>query len=298
VEGSYEFLADLRRLSAVYRRLEQGLYLLNAGIIATLIYIVALYLGIPAFFRFYWHGSLLAAAPALTSLLLGALGGRFLCQRSGYDLFAHLDEGISEKTKAAYDNRRSDSVVMQSLAEDVKRCLSKVGAADLLKRRRLRFGNKSVPTVQAKAGALVFLLASLAIFGQSPGDDAPPQPFSSLSDLRERAISLLGDEEPSEEDGSSTGISGEIYGKPSLAVLEEVNLELVLYPGSAAGIRSRETEPMDRLFATSEPGEGVAVPTDLYIESLPPQHREVIKRYFEKMAALSREAPRQNEEII
>jgi hypothetical protein len=26
------------------------------------------------------------------------------------------------------------------------------------------------------------------------------------------------------------------------------------------------------------------VPTDLYIESLPPQHREIIKRYFENLA--------------
>ena len=72
MDGSYEFLEDLRRLSAAYRRLEGGLYLLNSGMIATLIYIVALYLGIPTFFGFYWQGFILAAAPALVSLFLGS----------------------------------------------------------------------------------------------------------------------------------------------------------------------------------------------------------------------------------
>ena len=287
MDGSYEFLEDLRRLSAAYRRLEGGLYLLNSGMIATLIYIVALYLGIPTFFGFYWHGSILAAAPAFVSLILGLLGGKVIDRRSRYDLFSHLDEAISEKTKAAYDNRGSDSVVMQSLAEDVKRCLSTVGAADLMNSHRLHLGTRSVPAFQAKAGALLLLLASAAVFAHSPGDGAPPQPFSSLSDLRDRAMALFADEELPEEAGSSPGISGEIYGKPSLAVLEEVNLELVLYPGSAAGFRSRETDPVDRFFTISEPGEGVAVPTDQYIESLPPQHREIIKRYFENLATIS-----------
>jgi hypothetical protein len=285
VDGSYEFLADLRRLLGIYRRFEQSLYLLNAGIIASFIYIAALFLGIPAFFRFYWQDSIFAAAPALFSLVLGLLGGKILRRWSKSDFFDHLDESLSEKTKAAYDNRSSDSVVMQSLARDVKRRLSKLGAVDLINNRRLSFGNRSVPVFQAKVGAVLLLLAFVAIFSQSQaGEEISPQPFKALTDLRDRAADIFGEEELPEEGASSTGISGDIYGKPSIAVLEEVNLELVLYPGSAAGFSSKETNPMDRLFTTSEPGVGVAVPTDLYIESLPPQHREIIKRYFENLA--------------
>ncbi len=285
MDSSYEFLADLRRLVRVYHRFEQSLYLLNAGIITGLIYIVALFLGIPAFFRFYWEDSVFALAPAIFSLILGLLGGRVLGRWSKADFFAHLEESLSEKTKAAYDNRDSDSVVMRSLAEDVKRRLSKVGVAYLINNRRLNFGHRSVPVFQAKAGALILLLAFVAIFSQSQaGEEISPQPFKALTDLRDRAAEIFGEEDFAEEGASTAGISGEIYGKPSLAVLEEVNLELVLYPGSAAGFRSKETDPMDRLFQTSEAGEGVAVPTDLYIESLPPQHREIIKRYFENLA--------------
>ena len=285
MDGSYEFLADLRRLLGVYRRFELSLYLLNAGIIASLIYIVALFLGIPAFFRFYWQGSAVAAVPALISMILGLFGAKVLGRRSKSDLFAHLEVGLSEKTKAAYDNRDSRSVVMQSLAQDVKKRLSMVGSRDIMNRRRLTFGERSVPTFQAKAAAVILLLAFAAAFSQSQaGEEISPQPFKSLSDLRDRAADLFGEEEVAEAGASDTGISGEIYGKPSLAVLEEVNLELVLYPGSAAGFRSKEIEPMDRLFTTSEAGEGVAVPTEQYIESLPPQNREIIKRYFENLA--------------
>lgn len=268
-----------------YRRFELSLYLLNAALIAALFYIGALFLGLVAFFRFYWQDSLFALAPAIISLIFGLLAARILSRSSKYDLFAHLDEEISEKTKAAYDNRDSDSVVMESLAEDVKRSLSKVRAVDLINNRRLSFGDRSVPIFQAKAGALIILLAVVAIYSQSlAGEVVPPQPFKPLSDLRDRAMALFEEEGPIDEAVSGQGISGEIYGKPSLAILEEVNLELVLYPGSAAGFRSRETAPMERLFLSSEPGEGVAVATELYIESLPPQHREIIKRYFENLA--------------
>jgi hypothetical protein len=285
VDGSYGFMADLRRLLGVYRRFERSLYLLNAAIIASLIYIAALLLGIPAFFKFYWQDSVFAAAPPVVSLVLGLFGGKILRRWSKSNFFDHLDENLSEKTKAAYDNRSSDSVVMQSLAEDVKRRLSKVGAIDMINNRRLNFGNRSVPIFQAKVGAVLLLFAFLMIFSQSQaGEDISPQPFKALTDLREKASDLFGEEELPDDGASSAGISGDIYGEPSLAVLEEVNLELVLYPGSAAGFRSKETEPMDRLFTTSEGGEGMAVPTDLYIESLPPQHREIIKKYFENLA--------------
>ena len=285
MDGSYEFMGDLRRLMGAYRRLELSLYLLNAALIAAFLYIAALFLGLAAFFWFYWQDSLFALSPAIVSLIIGLLAARVLSGSSKYDLFAHLDEEICEKTKAAYDNRDSDSVVMESLAVDVKRSLAKVRAIDLVNNRRLSFADRSVPVLQAKAAALIILLAVAAIYSHSlAGEVVPPEPFKRLSDLGDRAMALFEGEEPADEAAPGQGISGDIYGTPSLAILEEVNLELVLYPGSAAGWRSRETVPAERIFLSSEPGEGVAVATELYIESLPPQHREIIKRYFENLA--------------
>lgn len=285
MDGSYEFLVDLKRLMGAYRRFEISLYLLNAALIGALLYIGSLFMGLASFFNFYWQESLFSLAPAVFSLIIGLLVAKLLGRSSRSDLFAHLDEDISEKTKAAYDNRNSDSVVMVSLAVDVKRSLSKVRAADIVNNRRLKFADRSVPIFQAKAAALLLLLAFTAVYSQGlAGEEVPLQPFKPLSDLRDRAMALFEEEGPADEASPGQGITGEIYGKPSLAILEDVNLELVLYPGSAAGFRSRETAPMERIFLSSEPGEGVAVATELYIESLPPQHREIIKRYFENLA--------------
>ncbi len=285
MEGSYEFLVDLRRLTASYRRIKMVLYLLDAILVGTAVYAALLLIGIPAFFRFYWQDSLLLAEiPAVISFLFGLSLAYMLKRRSKSSLFEHLAGSLSVKAKTAYDNRDSDSVIMQNLAENVKRKLSRVGIFDLINGQRISLKDRSVPELYFKFGMVVLFLVGVVIFGQSQaGDDISPASFQSLIDLKDQATSLFQEEEQ-ENRFSDSGISGEIYGKPSLAILQEEKLELEIFPGSGAGFRSEETEPLDRLFQAATPGEGVAVPTELYIESLPPQHREIIKRYFENLA--------------
>lgn len=286
MNGSYEFLTDLRRLTVVYRRLEKVLYLLNAAIITILIYAIELYLGIPAFFRFYWQDSaFLAESPAVISAILGIIAAQLLKKRLKSNFFQLLGQKLAEKTKTAYDNRYFQSIIMQNLAEDVKRLLSQVSAFDLVKARKIALKGKSVPVLYLKSAVVVVFLGGIIVFSQSQiGEEISPADFQTLMDIKDRATELVQDEEDENIGPSDEGLSGEIYGKPSLAVLEEVNLELLLVPGSGAGLRAKETEPAKYLFQDATPGEGVAVPTELYIESLPPQHREIIKRYFEILA--------------
>ena len=285
VEGSYEFLVDLRRLTASYRQIVRVYYLLDAVLVGTAAYAALLLIGIPAFFRFYWQGSLfLAEIPAMISLLFGFSFAYAWKRRSKSSLFERLGVSLSIKAKTAYDNRDSDSVIMQSLAKDVKQSLSCVGVFDLISGQRIFLKDRSVPVLYFKLGMVILFLGCVAFFGQSQaGDDVSPASFESLMELKDQATGLFAEEEQ-EESFSGSGISGEIYGKPSLAVLQEEKLELEIFPGSGAGFRSEETEPLDRLFEAAAPGGGVAVPTELYIESLPPQHREIIKRYFENLA--------------
>jgi len=47
-----------------------------------------------------------------------------------------------------------------------------------------------------------------------------------------------------------------------------------------AGSLARNTDPIERAFQKSQVGEVTAVPSELYIESLPPENRDIIKRYF------------------
>jgi hypothetical protein len=80
--------------------------------------------------------------------------------------------------------------------------------------------------------------------------------------------------------GLEINLTGNLFGNPSLAVLNENKMEIVLYPGIGAGSLARNTEPVERVFSQSQAGDATAVPSELYIESLPPENKEIIKKYF------------------
>jgi hypothetical protein len=274
VNGSYEFIVYLNRIKTAYGRFQTAIWVLNAAIISIALYAFALLLGLPAFTKFYWQDFLpLAFSPAILSVILGAIGAMLIRRRSRPDLFGLLGPQLSEKARTACDNRNAKSLPMQKLAEELKASLSKIKPSEILKWRQINI--RAALTV-ILAGATVFLAQSQI------SADITPSDFQSLSDLRDRALGLFQNETPSQP--AQVNLSGNIYGKPSLAVLNEEKLELMLYPGIGAGSRSRSTESVNRLFQPSQAEDVTAVPSELYIESLPPQNKEIIKRYFEILA--------------
>ncbi len=275
VNGPYEFLTYLRRLRAAYDRFELYIWMLNAIVVAIAIYAVTLLIGIPAFTQFYWQDSIiLANLPAILSFVLGASIATILQRRRRSDIFALLGPELSEKARTAYDNRSVTSLPMQSLAEDLKRSLSRVQPSKIFNWRKLQI--RAVIAVLL-AGATIFIAQSQI------SADITPNDFQSISDLRDRVTGVFQNQTPSQRP-PSVNLSGNIYGKPSLAILNENKLQLELYPGIGAGSRARNATPTEHLFQQSQPGEASAVPSELYIESLPPQNREIIKRYFENLA--------------
>jgi hypothetical protein len=274
VNGSYEFIVYLNRIKTAYGRFQTAIWVLNAAIISISLYAFALLLGLPAFTKYYWLDFLpLAFSPAILSVILGAIGATLIRRRNRSDLFGLLGPQLSEKARTACDNRNAKSLPMQKLAEELKASLSKIRPSEILKWRQI---NIRAALAVVLAGATVFLAQSQI------SADITPSDFQSLSDLRDRALDLFQNETPSQP--AQVNLSGNIYGKPSLAVLNEEKLELMLYPGIGAGSRSRSAESVDRLFQQSQAEEVTAVPSELYIESLPPQNKEIIKRYFEILA--------------
>jgi hypothetical protein len=274
VNGSYEFIVYLNRIKTAYDRFQAAIWVLNAAIISIVLYAFALLLGLPAFTKFYWQDFLpLAFSPAILSVIFGAIGAVLIRRRSRSDLFGLLDPQLSEKARTACDNRNARSLPMQKLAEELKASLSRIKPSEILKWRQINI--RAALTV-ILAGATVFLAQSQI------SADITPSDFQSLSDLRDRALGLFQNETPSQP--AQVNLSGNIYGKPSLAVLNEEKLQLMLYPGIGAGSRSRSAEPVNRLFQQSQAEDVTAVPSELYIESLPPQNKEIIKRYFEILA--------------
>ena len=104
--------------------------------------------------------------------------------------------------------------------------------------------------------------------------------LQSIIELKDRAASIFQEEKPQPDISPNMNLSENLFGNPSLAVLNENKLPLVLSPGTGAGSIPTNTKPVERVFQQSQAGEAAAVPSELYIESLPPENREIIKNYF------------------
>lgn len=270
MNGPYEFLIPLDRLRAAYSRFERAIWLLNAAIISIAFYALAELLGLPAFANFYWQDFLpLAASPAILSLALGVLFATLIQRRKKTDIFSLLGQGLSEKARTGYDNRDVASLPMQGLAADLKISLTRMKPSEILNRRQI---NLRVIFAVLLSGITIFIAQSQI------NADITPADFRSLSDLKDRAAGLFQNDTPSKE--TKANLTGNIYGKPSLAVLNEAKLELQLSPGIGAGSRARSAQPTEHLFQQSQAGDATAVPSELYIESMPPQNKEIIRKYF------------------
>jgi hypothetical protein len=270
VNGSYDFLTPLNRLTKAYHQFEMEVYILNAVILSIISYGLAELLGLPAFMNFYWQDFLLlAASPAIISVILGIIGAMFIKRRKKADIFRLLGSELAEKTRTAYDNRDVESLPMQSLAKEIKSSLSGIRPSEIINQKRIGY-----------RVLLVVVLSAITLFiSQSQiTADITPADFQSISDLKDKALGVFQKEKPTEN--STRNLSSNLFGKPSLAVLSESKLELLLYPGVGAGFLARNTEPMERAFQKSQAGEAAIVPSELYIESLPPENKDIIKKYF------------------
>jgi hypothetical protein len=270
MNGPYDFLTSISQLLKAYRRFEWAVWALNATIFSIALYALAEILGLPALMSFYYQDSLpLAASPALLSIIIGTIGATLLKRRKKIDVFPLLGPELSEKAKTAYDNRDVDNLPMQNLAEELKVSLVGIRPLQILDKRRI--SNRAIVTV---------ILSVIAIL-LAQSEIVTPADFQSLIDLKDKAVGAFQTEPAAPPNtNSERNLSGNLFGNPSLAVLNENKLDLVLTPGVGAGSIARNTEPVQRVFQQSQTGEAAAVPSELYIESLPPQNKEIIKKYF------------------
>ena len=183
--------------------------------------------------------------------------------------FLSWSRALSEKAKTAYDNREVDTLPMQNLAKELKVILVGIKPMQILDKSQISYR------------AVVVVLLSTAAILLSQTEIVTPADFQSLVDLKDRAAGAFQNDPPIPPASNlERSLSGNLFGKPSLAVLNENKLNLVLTPGVGAGSIARNTEPVQRVFQQSQAGDAAAVPSELYIESLPPQNKEIIKKYF------------------
>jgi hypothetical protein len=269
MKGPYEFLEPLKRLVEAMQRYERNIFVLNAALLSIAIFCLALVIGLPAFMNFYYQDSpLLEHSPAILSAFLGLAAARLIKRRRRPDIFPLLGGEISEKARTGYDNRDLHTLPMQKLAQDLKAGLNSIKPSMILDSR------------QIKGRALFLVLLSGAAIIISESEIVNPSDFQALSEIRDKAISAFQDKADEPGFGQEINLTGNIFGKPSLAVLNENKMDLELYPGLGAGSLARSADPVERAFQKSQAGEVEAVASELYIESLPPGNRDIIKRYF------------------
>ena len=269
MKGPYEFLQPLKRLMDAQQQHERNIVLINAALLSIAIYCLALVIGVPAFMNFYYQDSLLLArSPAILSIILGLAAARLIKMRRRTDIFHLLGEKLSEKARTGYDNSDLESLPMQSLAQELKVSLNSIKPTTILDSREIK----------SRALFLVILLGAATILSKS--DIVNPSDFQALTEIRDKALSAFEDNAEEESPSHEINLTGNIFGRPSLAVLNENKMDIMLYPGMGAGSLARNTDPIERAFQKSQVGEVTAVPSELYIESLPPENRDIIKRYF------------------
>jgi hypothetical protein len=272
IVSSYEFLSDLKRLTAAWEKFRQKELILNAAIICVLMYSVWLLIGIIAVFNFYLQGSVFSVLPIILCAILGLAAAVWLRSRQRGNVFQLLAPSLSEKAMAAYDNRDSEGVIMRALAKEMLAALSRIKESDILDNKLL----------YKRIGAIAALLLIVSLMGGSGiGRDPPIGQIKAIEDIRagiDEAISK------NEESSAKNGTKDSIFGKPSLAPLAPSSMQIQIDPGYGTGSRPKETEKEERLFQIAPPGQGVAVESELYIESLPEGHKEIIKKYFENLA--------------
>jgi len=269
VKGPYEFLQPLSRLTGAYHRFERTVWAMNAAILSIAIYALTEIIGLPGFMSFYYQDvPLLATSPAVISIILGLTGATLIKRRKKADIFPLLGPQLSEKARTAYDNRDVDSLPMQNLAKEIKASLNKIKPSEILNSRQ----------ISSRALAIVLISGAAILLAQS--EIVTPSDFQSLADLRDKALSAFENEKPTQSTSQEINLTGNLFGNPSLAVLNENKMEIMLYPGIGAGSLARNTQPVERVFQQSQTGDAAAVPSELYIESLPPENKDIIKKYF------------------
>lgn len=184
---------------------------------------------------------------------------------------------LRERLRTAYDNRNNDNIIVRDLIGGVIITLKPVEPLSLLNKRLLTIGIGL--TLLTGLGAL-YIANSDYQTGISPKNIpqaiAPYVPGSN-TDLY-----------PVEENGGTANNESsqeELFGEPSVIVVEGKAVDFKIPPGSGQGFTSQqEGNRTNESFIQSELVNPEAVASQAYYENLPEGYRNVIQSYFEELA--------------
>ncbi|MEA3282849.1 MAG: hypothetical protein U9Q68_09925 [Euryarchaeota archaeon] len=272
--------------------------LLNLTLISLLFYILLLYVSAPVIFARYssYDFTLLeypvrtkmvctAAAALIPAIVITSLLYIRRKPVSVIRLIGNAYPLLKERLPTAYDRADKSGIVVDDLAEGV--------SIDAISIRKSAIIGKKGLFLRMVAS---LMLVSLLLFVSSP--DAPrfitPEELESritppTDEEREQAADEAHQQQLMSELGSESGSGGgdaAIYGKPSVAVIEGTNIELVMFSDAGVGHSSRRTESEPLSFISGTVYAATPVSSETYIDRLPEENRDLIKQYFMEIAAI------------
>ncbi|MEA1895299.1 MAG: hypothetical protein U9N36_08900 [Euryarchaeota archaeon] len=283
-------LEKTSRLHRYYRGL------LNLVLIFLLFYTLLLYVSAPVIFARYssYDFTLLeypvrmkmvctAAAALIPAIVITSL---LYIRRKPVSIIRSVGDAyplLRERLPTAYDHADSSGIVVDDLAEGVSIDTASVRKSAIIGKKGLFL--RMVSSI---------VLVSLLLFISSP--DAPrfipPEELESMitpptDEEREEAADEAHQQQLMSELGSESGSGSgdaEIYGKPSVAVIEGTDIELVMFSDAGVGHSSRRTESEPISFISGTVYAATPVSSETYIDRLPEENRDLIKQYFMEMA--------------
>jgi len=271
---------------------------LNLTLLFLLFYTLLLYVSAPVIFARYssYDFTLLeypvrmkmvctAAAALIPAIVITSL---LYIRRKTVSVIRSIGDAyplLRERLPTAYDNADSSGIVVDDLAGEVSIDTGSVRRSAIISKKGIIF-----------RAAASLVLVSLLMFVSSP--DAPrfmtPEELESMitpptDEEREEAADEAHQQQLLSELGSESGSGSgdaEIYGKPSVAVIEGTNIELVMFSDAGVGHSSRRTESEPISFISGTVYAATPVSSETYIPKLSEENRDLVKQYFIAMAEI------------
>ncbi len=292
----YPFVDVVSKLEKKSRRYRVCGWILNTIVFSLLGYLLLLYISAPVLFAKYgaYDFVLLGYPVRMKSLctaivaLVPAIILTFLLRRRPVDVIKRIGArypAFRERLPTAYDNRGADGIIVNDLAWRVSENINVVKKSDIISKKWLIL-------------MILISIGQVALIPYMSSSDAPrlltPDQLESLvipADAAEREAAE--DEAQYQQimseigsDASSGTGDAQIYGKPSVAVIEGTNIELVMFSDAGVGHSSRRTEDEPAEFISGALYAANPVSAETYIDKLPEENRDLIRQYFMEMAEI------------
>lgn len=291
----YPFVDVISKLEKRSRRYRFYRQLLSLIAFFLLCYALLLSLSVPTVFAQYSaHDFMLLGRPIHAKLLctaaialVPAVIFSFLIRKKQVNIIKTIESRypmLKERLPTACDNASTQNIIVHDLLVGVSGDISSVKWSKII----------------SKNGLIMLVMASVVLAGVVSFASSPDAPRLMTPDQIESAITpadedereAAADEERYQqmlselgyEAGSGDSEIAQIYGKPSVAVIEGTSIELMMFSDAGVGQSARRTDSDQVNFISGTVYAATPVSSETYIDKLPVENRDLIKEYFMTMA--------------